>query len=260
MATKRLKFLKRAKIRQQDVRIRVEANGPAKRFKPGLDLNSYEFPAHARVFVEAKQLLETIRFDLGTIGDPAPSGFYDISALKGERVTFNVLVLDASTARKLGIATTIRPIADGQPADDSTPLLPVDASGRVAPLLWEIDYSDNDQEGHTDAPVLKVDSEAARQSAAFFMQDAAVRAMILPSAMREVLTRVLLVDRSEYEADSRSWRNSWMRFASRLASEEPPDPEHPDLLEDGSLWIAKATGALAENADLLNVYLRERAE
>ncbi len=186
--------------------------------------------------------------------------FAVISRLRGERVTFNVLVLDSTTARKLGIATTVRPIIDGDKADDSIPLLPVDASARVAPLIWEIDYSDHDQEGHTDAPVLKVDSEAAKHSAAFFMQDAAVRAMVLPAAMREVLTRVLLVDRSEYEADSRSWRSSWIRFASRLAGEEPPDPDEPNALEEASMWIGKATRALAENAALLQTYLRERPE
>ena len=65
MSTKRLKFLKRAKIRQQDVRVRLEVNGPTKRFRATLELGEYRFPADARVIVEAKQLLETIRFDLG---------------------------------------------------------------------------------------------------------------------------------------------------------------------------------------------------
>lgn len=260
MATKRLKFLHRVKIRQQDVRIRLETNGPVKRFNAVLFLDSYQFPAEAKVYVDAKQLLETIRFDLGSIGDPAPTSLHDVSRLRGERVTFNVLVLDSATSRKLGMATTVRPNVETEKADDSIPLLPVDASGRVAPLIWEIDYSDNDQEGHTDAPVLKVDSEAARHSAAFFMQDAAVRALVLPAAMREVLTRVLLVDRSEYEPDSRSWRSSWIRFASRLAGEDPPNADEPNAHEEANMWIGRATRALAENATLLQTYLRERPQ
>lgn len=261
MSTKRLKFLKRAKIRQQDVRVRLEVHGPAKRFKADLDLGEYEFPPNARVVVEAKQLLETIRFDFGTVGAPRVGVFHDISRLKGERVIFNVLVLDPVTARKLGSATTIRPNVEAEKAEESIPLLPVDASSQVSPLVWEIEYTDHDQEGHTDAPVLKVDAEAARHSAAFFMQDAAVRAMVLPAAMREVLTRVLLVDRSEYEPDSRDWRSSWIRFGARLAGEEPPAVNEGALaVEEAAAWIGKATKALAGNAELLKAYLRERSE
>ncbi len=259
MATKRLKFLKRVKILQQDVRVRLEANGRVKRFKVSLNLADYGFPADAQVVIEAKQLLETIRFGLGPVAAPSTSTFYDISRLKGERVTFNVLVLDRLTARKLGFATTIRPNANEDEAPESIPLLPVDASARVAPLLWEIDYSDTDQDGYSDAPVLKVDAEASNHSAAFFMQDASVRAMVLPAAMKEILNRVLLIDEGEYDVTSRSWRNSWVRFASRLAGEELPELETANWKDERVAWIDKATKALAQNADLLPTYMRERA-
>lgn len=261
MATKRLRFLKRVKIQQQDVRIRLEVNGSVKRFKTSLSLEAYRFPPEARIFVDAKQLLETVRFASGTVGNPAGPVLHDVSRLRGERITFNVLVLDSVSARKLGAVTAIRPNVDSNNTSDAIPLLPVDASSRVAPLIWEIEYSDHDQEGHTDAPVLKVDSEAARHSAAFFMQDTGVRAMVLPAAMREVLTKVLLVDGDEYEYEphSRSWRNSWIRFASRLVGEDPPRSGEPNAQEDVSVWISRATRALAANGEFLAAYMRERA-
>ena len=71
-------------------------------------------------------------------------------------------------------------------------------------LVWRIDYSDTDQEGHTDAPILMIDRGAASGSASTFIQDPGVRAMVLPSAMREVLTKILLVDPDhEYDAASK---------------------------------------------------------
>ena len=261
MATRRLNFLNRVKIQQQDIRIRLDVNGPVKRFRAELQLGEYKFPPDARICVEAKQLLETIRYEAGTIESPVPATFHDCSRLRGERIIFNVLVLDAETARILGSASAVRPLKpDDQEDENSIPLLPVDASGRVSPLVWQIDYTDTDQEGHSDAPVLKVDSDAAKQSAAFFMQDPTVRALVLPSAMREVLTRVLVIDRSEYDPESRSWRSSWIRFATRLAGEEPPDPDAPNGIEEADVWIGRAVSALADRGQLFSAYLKERPE
>jgi hypothetical protein len=258
MSTKRLKFLKRQKINQHDIRIRLESLGLVKRFKAELRLDSYGFPASAAIVLEAKQLLETLRFDLGTVGQPAPSVAHDISRLRGERVMFNLVVLDPTTARKLGTAETIRPNVADAPDDSAIPLLPVDASTRLAPLLWDIDYSDRDQEGHTDAPVLRLDADAANHSAAMFMQSASARAMILPAAMREVLTRVLLVDKEEYDPESRSWRSSWIRFSSRLIDEPPPPLDDANAVDETIAWIGRATQAVAKHAGLLDAYVREQ--
>lgn len=258
MSTKRIKFLSRKKILQKDIQVRLDAIGGTKRFTAAVDLSSYEFPPEAHVVIEAKQLLETLRFDMGTVRQPKAPAPIDISRLRGERVIFNLLVLEAESARKLGAAETIRPNVQTGESEQSIPLLPVDASERTAPLLWRVDYTDNDQEGHTDSPVLMVDSVAADNSAAFFMQDAAVRAMVLPSAMREVLTKLLLIDQSEYEPASRSWRNSWLRFASRLVGEEPPAVSGTNFKEEAADWVSSAVSRLAQSAAFLDGYIQER--
>ena len=264
MATRRLNFLKRVRIEQKDVTVRLQVNGVVKRFKVELDLAGYGFPPEARIYVEAKQLMETLRFPLGTVGEQAPPVLHDCSRLHGERISFNVLVVDSGSARILGSVNAVRPVADGpDESGGAIPLLPVDGSARLAPLVWEIEYADTDQEGHSDAPILRVDAEAAQNSGAFFMQDVAVRALVLPAAMREILTRIVLVDRSEYDRDSRSWRNCWIRFATRLVGEAPPsptDPLEPSAVEDVNSWIGRASRALAQKAELLPAYLKGRGE
>ena len=258
MSIRRIKFLKRKKILQTHVQVAVEVNGPAKRFTAVVTLQEYGFPSDAQVWLEAKQLLETQRFSLGTIGAPKPPVPTDISRLKGERVSFNLLVVDPANARILGSAEAVRPRLQQEPTQESIPLLPVDASIGLGGLVWRLDYCESDQEGHTDAPVLMIDREIARGSASLFMQDPAVRALVLPSAMREVLTKVLLIDDCEYDPNSRSWRDSWIRFATRLAGEEPPSLSEPGAKADASEWIARATSKLARTAGLLGHYAAER--
>lgn len=262
MSTKRIKFLKRKKILQKDIQLSVEANGPAKRFTLRLRSEDYGFPSDSRIIVAAKTLLETLRFDLGTTGLPAPVVPIDISRLKGDRVTFNLWVVDPENARKLGSAEAIRRDATPAPSENSIPLLPVDASLALEGLLWRVDYADTDQEGHTDAPVLMIDRDAAEGSASTFVQDPAARAMILPSAMREVLTKILLVDQShDYDETSRSWRDSWLRFASKMAGDEPPEkPDNASLsyVQDATEWITRATSRVAQTGKLLESYLTLR--
>lgn len=258
MATKRLKFLSRKKILQKDVRISLEVRGRTKRFSATLSLAEYEFPGDAAIVVEAKQLLERLRFDFGTVAVPRTPAPIDISRLGGERVIFNVLVLDRASARKLGSAETIRPNARPEEGEARIPLLPVDASTRIAPLLWKIDYSEQDRDGHADAPVLVVDANAAENSAVTFMDKPGVKALVLPAAMREVLTRVLVVERSDYDASSTAWRNSWLRFAERLVGDPPPNAEGDGFVIDAREWIDTAVSRLSEQAGFVDQFIREQ--
>ena len=90
MAVTRLKLLNRQKIAQRDIKIALETTGKTKRFTADLNLQEYHLPPNARIFVDARQLMETIRFDLGTVGKPSARVARDISRLHGERVTFGV--------------------------------------------------------------------------------------------------------------------------------------------------------------------------
>lgn len=262
MSTKRIKFLKRKKILQKHVQLTLETNGPVKRFTIKPQLEEYEFDSQAQVVVEAKQLLETLRFKLGSVGVPSPAVPIDISRLKGDRVTFNLLVIDPLSARKLGSAEAIRIDASPAPNEHAVALLPVDASLDLEGVVWRIDYSDTDQEGHTDAPVLMIDRAVASGSASTFVQDSSVRAMVFPSAMREVLTKILLVDpEHDYDATSRSWRDSWIRFASRIEGDTPPEKAQGgevSHVQDTLEWIDRATRRLARSAKFVDTYLSER--
>jgi hypothetical protein len=258
MATKRIKFLHRAKILQSDIEIKIDILGPTKRFTANLNFAAYKFPPDAVIYVDAKQLLERIRFDFGTVGKPKPPRSIDISRLRGERVTFDVLVVDPQNARKLGTAEAVRPLRAGEATSGPRELLPIDASQSLDGVAWKVNYSEN-WEGASDAPVLLLDKAAARGSAAHFVSNSWVRALVLPSAMREILTRILLTDSHAYEKDSTSWRDSWVRFASREACQEPPSNSASDEGPTDELegWINLAVSKMATRGQFLKNLLAE---
>jgi hypothetical protein len=258
MTTARIKFLHRRKILQSDMEIRLEVLGPTKRFSAKFNLDQYKFPPSSRIYIDAKQLLERIRFDFGPVSSPRTGTSVDISRLKGERITFDVLVVDASIARKLGSAETVRPLKAGDSSNDPKELLPIDASQRLDGVVWRIDYSDN-WEGSSDAPVLLFDKVAAHDSASDFSRNAWVRSLVFPSAMREILTKILLLDHHHYEPASTAWRDAWVRFAAKAAGQEPPEVNEGDEGPAGDVddWIGLVVGKVATHSQFLENLLRE---
>lgn len=257
MATKRIKFLHRKKIVQSDIEIRLEVLGPTKRFSAKFNLGEYNFPPDAHIYVDAKQLMERVRFDFGRVASPNPTVSIDISRLKGERVTFDVLVVDLNNSRKLGAAETVRPTKAGELPNAPTELLPIDASKQLDGVLWRVDYSEN-WEGAIDAPVLLFDKRVVGESAANFVSNYWVRGLVFAAVMREILTKVLILENHNYEPESSTWRDRWLRFAVKSAGQELPafsDDDAPVVEYEN--WIELAVCKMATRAQFLSNLLKE---
>lgn len=257
MATATIKFLQRKRIKQEDVRIRLERVGRTRRFTVECDFSSYSFPDSAVVVVEARTLLETLRFTIGTIGSGVAPTFNDISRFDAERITFSLYVLDSATARKFGSAELIRPQAEQPDQGAPESLLPVDIVDDLDGCVWAIRYMSRDSTGRTDAPVLVFDRRAARGSAAVFVAEPHVRALVLPAAFHAVLERIVWVEQYEFDPDGDGWRNGWLRLAQHLVGESPPLEQRADQPDVVHYWIDRAVAASARTQDFLDVYLQQ---
>ena len=254
MAVRRINFLGRRKISGKDIQIRLEVTGQSKRFTASATLSDYEFPSQARLFMDVTQSsMELMRFDFGTIGAPRFRD-EDISRLTGDHVVFNLYVLDPENARKLGVAEAIRIKGDSAELGGSNSLLPVDGSRDLAGVLWKIEFDAQVGEGTADAPVLCIDKEASRGSASDFLNDPKAAALILPAAMRQVLSKVLLQeDEFAYDPTSLAWRHSWVRFASNQTGDPLPSHEDPaELIR----WIDSACAAFSRRSDLRGRFIK----
>jgi hypothetical protein len=72
--------------------------------------------------------------------------------------------------------------------------------------------------------------------------DAKTAGMIYPAAAREILTRILVIDRHEFDSDGDEWPDLWIKWAASLA----PDPL-PEGDDDGEKlgWIEEVVRAFA---------------
>lgn len=234
MPVAKLNFTGRVRIRHRDAVVNlVEAGGQgAYRFDADLNLAEYNFPGTALVFVEAYRKTEFDRFPFGTVDNLTPpagdkrglSGFSSPHAM-----FFRVKITDRENGKVFGEADRIRPEGGEEAGRES--MLPVDPV-QLGQECWRLNFAP--------APVFEINRKMpptwrdAARSPQFC-------GLIYPAVLREILTRILLVEKySETEDDD--WMSLWLRFAGeKLRAGKPPEPgdgdENRDEIED---WIGVA--------------------
>ena len=226
---RKLNFTERVKIPRAAVHIalRRESDGVLA-FDPSLDLATLPVPKESRVYIEAQYRTSYMRFDCGTLGDlviPENRRLFDIDS--ANVVRFRVKVVDNTTneRRIVAAADDITVSAESSDGGALVSLLPVEFRD-LGDVPWRVQFE-------ASGPVLELNNRVdgierlARNDAAFF-------ALVYPAAVREILTRILVVDELEGD-ESDEWWSLWLRWARDLTDAPLPDGDE----DDRGAWIAE---------------------
>lgn len=200
-------------------------------------------PTHnaAKIHAEAYLGNRFERFDFGTVGSPRFTErrrLKTFTAAEAIDLLFRIKIVDVTDhqGRLVAIARSVRPVG---PADvKHSSLLPV----RVQPLddiVFKIDYPDE-----SGLPVLvlneSLDSSLEQGMKSIAKGNPIFVSLVYPSAVREILTRILVVDAlSPDEEDEGHWVNRWIRFAESRNGDTRPSEEvmTEELKESLVQWI-----------------------
>jgi hypothetical protein len=227
---RKLNFTDRVKVPQADVRVtlRREADGVLV-FDPAVSLDGLSAPAHAHVYIEAFHRTSYMRFDCGTVAHWAPPDDRRLTEISGSSVGFRLKIVD-DAHRILAVADDIRVTERAPGLGGHTPLLPVQFTDALDQQAWRISFE-------PDLPILELNNrmagieKIARDDALFF-------ALVYPAAVREILTRILVIDAHDGFEETNDWWSLWLRWAARYTS--TPVPSDP---EDAPWWIEEVIGA-----------------
>ena len=231
---RKLNFTERARIPKSQVRVtlRRDADGVLV-FDPHLSFDGVDVLPGARVFIEAYYRTSFMRFDCGSVASFVPPRDRRLGEIDGTSVVrFRVKVVDNATNdhRIVAVAEDIVVSAEKPEATGRMPLLPVSFSDILGQQAWRVAFEPN-------GPVLELNNrianieDVAKNDAAFF-------ALVYPAAVREVLTRILLVDGHDAREEGEEWWNLWLRWAGRYTGELPPSDE-----EEARFWIEDVVSA-----------------
>lgn len=230
---RKLNFTERSRIPRTAIRIalRRDADGVLV-FDPTLDLAGVTAPPDARVYIEAQYRTSYMRFDCGTVKNihvPEERRLHEIDS--DRIVRFRVKIVDpASGERRIFAASNDIIVAcEGGASATRLSLLPVNFDD-LGEQVWRIHFE-------AGQPILELNNRIdsierlARGDPGFF-------ALVYPAAVREILTRFLLIDGWSGDDDANDWRDLWIRWARDMVEDAVPDD--PD---DRRVWIDDAVAA-----------------
>jgi hypothetical protein len=245
----RINHTGRKKITRDHARIGIEKDPAGLYFNASLDLAALKLDPQAFVFVEAYRQTAWMRFPYGRVGAMTEPPLKERRLTQfdvPEGVLFRVKVTADGEGRGklLAEADTLRPKKPGEQDGDAIPLIdpvPAKLNGEVWRVSWE------------EPPQLLINEDF--QGWKDLVLDTQFRSVVAPAVMRQILTRMLLLEKNKGEEGSEDWRTRWVTFAASLpgVGEPPPDLEQEQGVWD---WIDKAVEAFCQRSGMFDGFLQ----
>ncbi len=229
MTLRSINFTGRKKIRSEDVCITILEDNGRIWFDADMDLKDYGLPEDASVFIEAYRQTYWMRFPWGTVGSKEPPSSRDLHVFDtADGIHFRVKVVDNKERRGLIIAEADRlcPKRKDEGYDQRKSLLPLKESRDLGQEVFRLDF-----DGSQVFLLINADLVNSKRIA----EDPVFASLVYPAVLREILCRILLVDRHFDTEDRDDWRSSWLCFAKKLHEEERLPAEHDE--DDIKDWI-----------------------
>lgn len=226
------------------IKIRIQRSGtPGElpKFSAELDgLKELDLPEDARVYVEPYVGATTMRFPFGKVTEitaPADTALTDLDA--GTSILFRVKVVDESADPCLIVASAnqLRPLNENDPLDDRRAILPVRETADLGEDLWSLDIK-------PDVGPELVINNGIPEFLERLKSDPLIQGLILPHALREVLTFIF---QSEEIEDDAPWVEAWLDFASEVSGSAPPDLDEEEDEESVGVYIEACVRAFCDH-------------
>lgn len=209
------------------------------------------------VWLEASRAgsLESIRFSLGTVGNPTSAAGLDYSSLGCSDPVFSVKVVDGCQpgGRITGLSTYIA-VDSGEDAGGRS-LLPVNIDDELRDRAWRLTFD-------TSGPRLSVSGRIPNPRD--FAASNSFTALVLPELFRQVLHKILIEERYFDTETMENWRAKWLRCAMDMRSDRllPDEPEESDDegWEEIKNWIYETVTAFEEKTGLFHQLVAELKE
>lgn len=240
---RRINHTGRRKINRSEVRIRLEERpGAVPRFTAQMELGRLELPQNAQVYVEAYYRNSTQRFDFGTVGNlahPADTSLSEVD-LDGSPL-FRVKVVDTVNGKAVLLASAERLAALDDDEEKARDALLVVKTRDLGQLTWKTEIRPDNK------PVLVLNNRIS-DALGRIKSDPLFQGLVLPAALREVLTAIAWDEGSDEGDDGGSWKRQWLEFGQKISGTPcPGDDTDPAEIRD---WIEDVAMAFAMQHEL----------
>ena len=231
---RRFNYTQRRRIEQRRVNIELREtdDDTPMSFSAELDLSGMDLPPDALVVIIANRDRVAMRFDWGTVANPAPPQDYSLTEIPSNPVFRVMILVPDGSGRLLALADRVKPKRGS--AQESLLWLQEEDLGKE---VWRLDFGDGN-------PTMLVNRNIPNISSAV-REDDSFRSLVIPEALRAILTRALIVEDYDVEDDEGSW-SEWIGFVRNFYDEEFPSISDDEDTTEKMEWIEGVVGAFTE--------------
>jgi hypothetical protein len=222
---RRINYTGRRKIPREKISIIWNKdNNSVRSFSANINLDGFNFPSDAKVYVDAYHKTEVKRYDFGRVENIVPPSDTGLAGFAyPENLKFRILIVDKSGQHGLILAHAdrISPASDL----DTKSILPVDFVD-LGQQIWQVAFT-----GDGGSPILAINRNIPNIET-IVKSDPQFIMYVYPAVIREVLTHMIFVEGVDSPSDpSVEWHSEWLDFSRRILPGEGP-PEILDSRED----------------------------
>ena len=255
---RRFNYTNRQRIKKNDLSFTIiEDEQGRPKFFADINLENYDLPSDASVWVEAYDRNALMRFPFGSVENPQCDTSTTLTDFQGtDSYYFRVKVVDIDhKSRLVAAADSVSPVRHDDDEQSAKSLLRV-ATRDLGPVPWELEYP------VADHPLLVINNridagKSLARSNQFF------QAIVLPAVLEQILRRILLEEQynpsAEPDADD-MWKEGWLEFAGSLPGNSRLTSDQEIPCEDRSRWIEDARKSFCRETNAINKVRSELRE
>ncbi len=236
---KRCNYTKRKKILLKDVKIKIEGSGD--QFGCCVDLSglsTYNLPTGSPIYIEAYRQALWKRFSCGNIGNEKNGLKYDLSLFEvPDGLKFRAKVVSLEN-KKIILAEADQIKADSGDIDDNAPsLLPLKPQ-ELGEEVYKIAYGPK-------GPIMLINKKLGNIKE--FSKSPIFSSLVYPSAFKEILIKIFLIDKFTEDSDREDWRSRWIKLIKDLPGiGDIPDVEDTEYAEDAEALIDRVINVFSK--------------
>jgi hypothetical protein len=249
---RRLNYTGRVKVPRNRVDISLFKDNEGKYFKAKINLEGFNFPPEAKVFIEPNYKGVYQRFDFGTVANFKEPNNTRLNELpETELAYFDISIVDESNkiGLLLGKAKGI-PVSTDNIPNDRIPLLYVNPTD-LKNQFWKLSFDSSDD----NRPILEINNripelyEKAKNDINFI-------SLVYPIAFRGVLTKI--IEEGSFDVEEDHWIALWLKFINTtLGIKALPETnnEQEGMTPEQEEWIDECVNEYCKKFQLFDKFL-----
>jgi hypothetical protein len=229
---RKFNYTNRKKIGNEAITIILNDNKREKNFEPQFYFQNYNFPDHAKVYVEAYYKTNYMRFAFGSVSFISPPPNTTLTDfVNTDLIYFRVKIVDETTinGRLLALASGLEPKNLEGEQKNRISILKVNYDADLGQRLYHLELDEIE-----DLPILEINKKLDNGSV-LVTSDVFI-STIYTSVIHELATEIIN-DNAYYQEDDECWEGYWLKYFKQILGVRSVRPKNTDDDELKKEWI-----------------------